>query len=661
MCGFAGFIDTTRESSAESLGARAARMAGTLLHRGPDDSGVWTDPDAGIALGHQRLSIIDLSQHGHQPMVSGSGRYVVAYNGELYNYRTVREALANLGHGFAGHSDTEVLLAAVEQWGLADALRRFVGMFAFGLWDRDRRHLHLVRDRIGEKPLYYGSQNGTFLFGSELKALREHPSWQGGIDREALVLYLRFGYVPAPYSIHTGIRKLRPGCMLTLRGDAPDAETDPVSYWSLRDVAERGAQAPFDGSQQDAADELEELLRSAVGQQMVADVPLGAFLSGGIDSSTVVALMQAQSPRPVRTFTIGFHVPDYNEAKHAQAVARHLGTEHTELYVTPAEALAVVPLLPQMYDEPFSDSSQIPTHLVSRLARQHVTVSLSGDGGDELFGGYTRYFTGQRLWRVLPRIPARLRRGAAASLGRVGVARWNALGAAAGRLIGQRRIPPRFGEKVAKVAAVMASFSPGAVYKTLVSASAAPADLVPGVAEPPTTVDALDGWPEVGGLVQRMMYMDALTYLPDDILVKVDRASMACSLESRAPFLDHRVVEFAWTLPPHLKVARGEGKQVLRQVLYRHVPRALIDRPKMGFGVPVSEWLRGPLRPWAEDLLGVDRLRREGFLQATAVRHIWNEHLSGQADRQFVIWAILMFQAWLESTLLESGEPAAGR
>jgi asparagine synthase (glutamine-hydrolysing) len=661
MCGFAGFIDTGRAASAESLSDCVGRMAGTLAYRGPDDSGTWVDPEAGVALGHRRLSIIDLSEHGHQPMVSHSGRYVVAYNGELYNYPAVRAELAALGHRFTGHSDTEVLLTAVDQWGLSTAVRRFVGMFAFALWDRQARELHLVRDRIGEKPLYYGWQNGTLLFGSELKALREHPDWEGEISREGLVLYLRFGYVPSPYSIHRGVHKLTPGSILSVAATSPAAGTDPVPYWSLREVAERGVRHPFPGNRQEAADQLEELLLSAVGQQMVADVPLGAFLSGGIDSSTIVALMQAQSSQPVRTFTIGFHVPGYNEAEHASAVARHLGTAHTELYVTPKEALEVVPLLPQMYDEPFSDSSQIPTHLVSQLARQQVTVSLSGDGGDELFGGYTRYFLGQRLWRALPRIPAPIRRGAAAGLSRVGVAGWNALGSVAGRLIGEQRVPPRFGEKVAKVAAVMASYSPETVYKTLVSASAAPETLVVGAAEPPIPIDLRDSWPEVGDLTQRMMYMDALTYLPDDILVKVDRASMACSLESRAPFLDHRVVEFAWSLPAEMKVAGGEGKHVLRQVLYRHVPREIMDRPKMGFGVPVAQWLRGPLRPWAEALMAEDRLRQEGFFEVSAVRQVWAEHQSGQHDRQFVVWAILMFQAWLESARQDLAPQAATR
>ena len=650
MCGISGFIDPAAAHDAERLSVIAQSMAGTIAHRGPDDADSWVDPEAGIAFGHRRLSIIDLSQHGHQPMRSHSGRYVIAYNGELYNFADIRRELAALGHTFAGHSDTEVLLAAIEQWGLVAAISRFTGMFAFAVWDRAQRLLHLVRDRIGEKPLYYGWAGDVFLFGSELKALRAHPRWEGRIDTDALTLYLRFGYVPAPASIYAGISKLRPGCVLTVSPAGSSRDEEPVEYWSLREAALRGTQNPFAGNEAEATDALESLLSSAVRNQMVADVPLGAFLSGGLDSSTVVALMQAQSSDPVRTFTIGFHETGWNEAEHAKAVARHLGTDHTELYVTPKETMDVVPLLPQMYDEPFADSSQIPTHLVSRLARQHVTVSLSGDGGDELFGGYNRYVAGSRIWRQLAWIPRPARSVAGGAIDMVGASRWDAFGRLAGRVGGSRKVAPRMGEKMLKIATVMRAGGPEAVYKFLISASAAPEEFVAGGTEPRTMLDTPLGWPAVGGFAEQMMYLDTMTYLPDDILAKVDRASMACSLESRAPFLDHRVVEFAWTLPLHMKIRGTTGKWLLRQVLYRHVPQEIIERPKMGFGIPVGGWLRGPLREWAESLLDERRLRDEGFLNVRAVRQAWTEHLTGRYDRQLLLWAVLMFQAWLEAT-----------
>jgi asparagine synthase (glutamine-hydrolysing) len=650
MCGFTGFLHAAPTASAESLAVIARSMADTLTHRGPDDSGTWVDAAAGVAFGHRRLSIIDLSRHGHQPMTSHSGRYVIAYNGELYNFQDVRRELEGRGHGFAGHSDTEVLLSAVDQWGLENALQRFVGMFAFSLWDRRERQLHLVRDRIGEKPLYYGWQNGVFLFGSELKALRSHPCWRAEIDREALTLYLRFGYVPAPHSIFAGIHKLPPGTVLTIADANTHSYPEPEPYWSLRESAAAASHDHFMGDERQAVAELEELLRTAVGQQMIADVPLGAFLSGGIDSSTIVALMQAQSSQPVRTFTIGFHETGYDEAGHARAVARHLGTDHTELYVTPREAMEVVPLLPRMYDEPFADSSQIPTFLVSQLARQHVTVSLSGDGGDELFGGYTRYSVGPRLWRHVGILPQPVRRAAGSMLDLVGARRWNAVAARADRLFGSGTAPARLGEKVSKLAAVLRSSDggPGPLYKSLVSATRAPAELVVGGHEPATLIDGSGESPDVGGLAQTMMYLDALTYLPDDILAKVDRASMACSLESRAPFLDHRVVEFAWRLPLHMRVRAGASKWILRQVLYRHVPPRLVERPKSGFSIPIGGWLRGPLRDWAEALMSESRLRDEGFLHGAAVRRVWDEHQGGRYDWELVLWGVLMFQAWLE-------------
>jgi asparagine synthase (glutamine-hydrolysing) len=647
VCGLTGFIDP-RGGRGEELAGFAAVMASTIAHRGPDDSGTWTDTECGVAFGHRRLSIIDLSAHGHQPMHSHSGRFVIVYNGELYNFRDVRQELEAHAVRFSGHSDTEVLLAAIERWGLERAVQRFVGMFAFALWDREERRLHLVRDRLGEKPLYYGWQDRVFLFGSELKALRAHPCCKGVIDREALALYLRYGYVPAPWSIYQGILKLRPGTILTVIPEQIQAANQPVPYWDPRIVAERAPGMPFRGSDEEAISQLEALLSSAVRQQMIADVPLGAFLSGGVDSSAIVALMQRESVRPVRTFTIGFHEDGYNEAEHAKLVAEQLGTDHTELYVTPREAMDVVPLLPAMYDEPFSDSSQIPTHLVSQLARQHVTVSLSGDGGDELFGGYLRYFAGPQLWKYLGSLPRPLRRAAGSAIAAIGPLVWDRLGGVGRRALGDSVFPLHFGNKMTKLAGVMPFEGPERLHRALVTVADDPESVV-HVAEPETLFDRPRDWPSLGTFAERMMFVDALTYLPDDILVKVDRASMACSLESRAPFLDHRVVEFAWSLPLHLRIRRGTSKWILRQMLYRHVPRGLIERPKAGFAVPVGSWLRGPLRGWGEELLRPAAIRAAGFLDPVIVERWWREHQTARFDHSLVLWSVLMFQAWLDS------------
>ncbi|MDI6748790.1 MAG: asparagine synthase (glutamine-hydrolyzing) [Rhodocyclaceae bacterium] len=644
------------------------RMANTLIHRGPDDVGVWVDADAGIALGHRRLAILDLSPAGHQPMVSTSGRYVIAFNGEIYNHLELRKALSKLGAGgtapaWRGHSDTETLLAAFEAWGIEKTLTRCVGMFALALWDRETRTLTLARDRIGEKPLYYGWVRGALVFGSELKALRAYPGFDNVIERRALALFMRHNYVPAPWSIFENIWKLPPGCYVQFAaaeltpGASPSGRGEVKPYWSLREVAEAGLPDPFTGSEAEAVVELERLLLQSIAGQMVADVPLGAFLSGGIDSSTVVALMQAQSSRPVKTFTIGFHEGEYNEAEHAKAVARHLGTDHTELYVTPDEAMAVIPKLPALYDEPFADSSQIPTFLVAQLARRHVTVSLSGDGGDELFGGYNRYFWTRSIWRRLTQIPMGLRRALAKMLVALPAARWNAFFAATRPLLPQRYRVSLAGDKMHKLAELVTLDSPQAVYRYLVSHWKHPAqELVQGATEPPTVLQTTDGWPKAlhtdsmgEGLEELMMFLDQLTYLPDDILVKVDRAAMGVSLETRVPLLDHRVVEFAWRLPLRFKIRDGQGKWLLRQVLYRYVPKELIERPKMGFGVPLDQWLRGPLREWAEDLLSEERLKREGFLHPAPVRHKWQEHLSGRRNWAYYLWDVLMWEAWLES------------
>jgi len=629
-------------------------MAERIAHRGPDDAGVWVDEAAGLVLAHRRLSVIDLSPAGHQPMRSPCGRFVLVFNGEIYNHLDLRADLEREGGAFAwhGHSDTETLLAALRHWGVEGALQRLNGMFVFALWDATERQLYLARDRMGEKPLYVGHSGGTFLFGSELKALAAHPDWHGEVDRDALALLLRYGYVPAPWSIYRGIGKLPAAHYLVVR-DRGREMTAPQCYWDLGAIAADGA-AGAEGEPVELVEQLDALLRDAVKRRMAADVPLGAFLSGGFDSSTVAALMQVQSDRPVKTFSIGFHEAGYNEAQHASAVAAHLGTDHTELYVTPEEAIAVIPGLPTIWDEPFADSSQIPTYLVSRLARQQVTVSLSGDGGDELFCGYSRYALGYRIWSRLKWLPFPVRRGLAAVLE-------HAPGHALDRLMSGMpanwRVP-HVADRLPKLAGVLRHRSGEAFYRELVSHWNAPADVVMGSREPRTLLGEPDRFPALPGLRERMMYLDAMTYLPDDILTKVDRASMAVSLEARVPLLDHRVVEFAWRVPTRLKYRRGQGKWLLRQVLYRYVPRRLMERPKMGFGVPIDHWLRGPLRDWAEAQLGEQRLREEGFFDPVPIRKMWQEHVSGRRRWHYYLWDVLMFQAWLESVRGQRGAVA---
>lgn len=653
MCGLTGFIDLSCQSSEERLRSSVRRMSRSLLHRGPDDHGDWVDASRGIALGFRRLAILDLSDHGHQPMVSDSGRYVLLFNGELYNYPRLRLDLIARGGDFArpfhGHSDTEVMLRAIECWGLHAALSRFVGMFAFALWDRHQHTLHLGRDRLGEKPLYYGWQGQTFLFGSELKALSAHPEFAGEIDRVALGQYLCHGYVPAPNSIYQGIHKLPPGTVLTLhQGQIGDRPT-PRAYWSAREAALAGLEDPLRATESEAVDQLDELLRHAVGQQMASDVPLGAFLSGGIDSSLVVALMQAQSQRPVKTFTIGFEEERYNEAEYARGIAQHLKTDHTELYVTPAEAREVIPRLPAIYDEPFSDVSQIPTFLVAQLARRHVTVSLSGDGGDELFGGYNWYFRATKIWHRIGWVPATMRRAVAAGLTSLPVGAWDRLLAVVRPLIPGRLARQANGDRIHKFAHVMTlAKDPTSVYESLVQRWDAMAKLP---IDPALTRSFLSRSPGNGisEPIHSLMLLDTLTYLPDNILAKVDRATMGVSLESRAPLLDHRVFEFAWRLPLALKVRDGQGKRALRQVLHRYVPARLFERPKMGFCVPIGEWLRGPLRGWAEDMLAESVLQRQGYVDADAARQKWHEHVSGSRNWEHHLWSLLMFQAWLQA------------
>ena len=649
MCGLTGFWERSARKKVEELCRTVEQMACTLALRGPDDSGEWAEERNGIALGFRRLAIVDLSPAGHQPMMSASERYAIAFNGEVYNFEALREELTrqNAAPVFRGHSDTEVMLAAIEAWGLEAAVKRFVGMFAFALWDRQEQVLHLVRDRLGIKPLYYGWAGDTFLFGSEVKALKAHPAFHPEIDRDSLTLLLRHNYIPSPYSIYKGIRKLPPGTILTLNGSR---ESEPIAYWSVREAAEAGLADPFCGTDAEAIEQLDVLLRDAVGLRMIADVPLGAFLSGGIDSSIVVALMQAQSSRPVKTFSIGFRENGYDEAPHAAKVAKHLGTDHTELYLSSEDALAVIPSLPSLYDEPFSDSSQIPTLLVSQLARRHVTVSLSGDGGDELFGGYNRYFAGQGLWDKVGWMPDGLRRTAASAMTAIPPHLVDSLMGKFGSKLPKSLAHGGVSNKLAKVAGILCVNSPEEMYKNLVSHWEDPASIVLGAdsGEPPTPLTRKTDWRWLPEFTQRMMYLDTLTYLPDDILCKVDRASMGVSLEARVPLIDHRVVEFSWRVPLSLKIRDGQGKWLLRQVLYRYVPRELIERPKMGFGVPIDTWLRGPLRDWAEALLDESRLRNEGFFQPAPIRAKWAAHLSGQQNWQYHLWDILMFQAWLE-------------
>lgn len=627
------------------------RMTQQIAHRGPDSDGHWLDAQAGIALGHRRLAIVDVSPAGAQPMQSASGRWLLVFNGEIYNHQQLRAELEKRSQAPAwrGHSDTETLLAGFDAWGIRATLEKCAGMFAMGVWCRLTQSLTLVRDRMGEKPLYYGWQGqgrqAVFLFGSELKALRAHPDFGAEIDHQALGSYMQNMAVTGTRSIYKGIHKVPPGCILSLQRHQPEPVIEP--YWSVQEAALQGASEAFAGTPTQAVDALEALLTDAVAQQLMADVPIGAFLSGGVDSSTIVALMQAQSARPVKTFSIGFHEAAYNEATYAKAVAAHLGTEHTELYVSAQQAMAVIPRLPRLYDEPFADSSQIPTFLVSQMTGQHVKVALSGDGGDELFAGYNRYQLTASLWPTLARIPQSMRQWAAWGLSRLSPETLN-------RLASHTPLAKRWshvGDKLHKGAGVMGAQSLAQLYRGMVALGwASPAELVQG----------LDGdasylqMPDLPGLsdVERMMAYDLMNYLPDDILTKVDRAAMGVGLETRAPFLDHRVVAFAWRLPMDYKLRTERGQSVtkwaLRQVLYRHVPQALIERPKVGFGVPLAHWLRGPLREWAEELLSEERLHRDGFLNPGPVRQRWHEHLSGRRNGQHAIWCVLMFQAWLD-------------
>ena len=651
MCGLCGFL--SKQSAVEKRTTLRA-MTDRITHRGPDSDGYWVDENAVIAIGHRRLSILDLSPAGHQPMISSCSRYVIAFNGEIYNHLALRGLLCSDRHlrNWRGHSDTETLLECFAAWGIEKTLQVAVGMFALALWDKQTSVLTLACDRMGEKPLYYGWQADSFLFGSELKALKVHPEFVGEIDRNALALFLRHNCVPAPHSIYQGVLKLLPGHYLCMPMGDPIAARSarPVPYWDLNTVVETGISNPFSGTAIEAVDALHQCLSASVAGQMLADVPVGAFLSGGVDSSAIVALMQAQSSRPVKTYTMGFDEGGYDEAVHAKAVAHHLGTEHTEVYVRPEYAMSVIPKMAAVYCEPFGDSSQIPTFLVCQLAKQHVTVALSGDGGDELFAGYNRYLNARKVWGNAKRFPLLLRHMIAGGLRGLSPASWDRLYAVFKPLLPQRFHLVAPGDKSHKLAEVLALSSDQAFYERLTSHWPDPESIVIGACEPTTRLTNPAAWPKTDCFEHWMMAMDAQTYLPDDILTKVDRAAMANSLETRVPMLDHRVVELAWRMPLDYKIRDGQGKWLLRQVLYRYVPKKLIERPKQGFGIPLDNWLRGPLRGWAEDLLDESRIRQEGFFRVEPIRQRWIEHLSGRHNWSYHLWSVLMFQAWLRET-----------
>ncbi|PWB95611.1 asparagine synthase (glutamine-hydrolyzing) [Methylosinus sporium] len=655
MCGITGLF----KAGAFDAGANCIeRMTRALGHRGPDGAGVWIDSEAGIALGHRRLAIVELSERGAQPMHSACGRYVLTFNGEIYNHAALRAELEKTERiAWRGTSDTETLLAGFAAWGVRGMLEKCVGMFALGLWDEAERRLTLARDRFGEKPLYYGwagrGERRAFVFGSELKALRAYPGFDSAIDRGAVELFMRFCYVPAPYSIYEDIFKLGPGQILTLEGRGLSREQLVVeSYWSVEQAALSGVADPIE-DEREGLERLEQTLREAVHLQLVADVPLGAFLSGGIDSSTIVALMQQESRRPVKSFTVGFDEAAFDESSHAAAVARHLGTDHHEIRVAPHDIQAVIPELPTTYDEPFGDSSQIPTRIICALARQSVTVALSGDAGDELFGGYDRYLVGPAFWRWAGLAPAGLRRAVGIGIGRIPFERWNALG----RSTPLRTRVDLLGDKAYKLASRLKNVaSVDELFHSLVTQWNVGDAPVVATSLLPTRLDHEGSEAQLAQPELRMMLLDTLTYLPDDILTKVDRASMAVALETRMPFLDHRVAEVAWRLPLSMKIKGGRSKWALRQVLHKYVPERLVERPKAGFGAPVGQWLRGPLRDWAETLLAEDRLRDDGYLDPARVRTLWREHLSGERNWTERLWNALMFQAWLEAEKAMRGE-----
>ena len=642
MCGIATLFEFETQSSASDLERAVSRMTDTMVHRGPDGSGIWVDADTGIALGHRRLAIVDLSPTGHQPMTSVCDRFVISYNGEIYNAIELRDDLEAKGARFRGHSDTEVLLEGCAHWGVRATAEKLIGMFAFCLWDRRDRTLWLVRDRVGIKPLYWTMPSKNKLIAaSELRALRAHPDCPKGLDPNAIATFLQHNYIPDELCIYQGVNKLLPGHILRI-GDR-HREPQLESYWTMEAVVSNGRSTPFDGTDEEALDVLESMLSDAVERRMISHVPLGAFLSGGIDSSIVVALMQANSTRPIRTFSIGFEEEGYNEATHAMEVATHLHTDHTELYVSPSEAQAVIPKLPSLYDEPFSDSSQIPTYLVSAMTRDHVTVALSGDGGDELFAGYNRYFDARKFDKLKSLLPGPMGAVASHCLRAVPASVWDTL-------FGKRTSlgsPSTMGDRIGKLANVL-HMDRDQFYEHIMSHWVEADEIVPKGNAASTVFQSSELKTRIPNFTQRMQFIDSVTYLPGDILTKVDRASMGVSLEARVPLLDHRVVEFAWRLPNRLKIRNGDGKWLLRQLLYKHVPSHLVDRPKMGFGVPIDAWLRGPLKEWAEDMLSPDRLKRTGLVRSQPVQEKWHEHIAGKQNWHYLLWDILMLECWHE-------------
>ena len=636
MCGVAGVLD---EAGSGDIEQHVIAMTEAVHHRGPDAGGYWTDPSAGVALGHRRLSVVDLSANGAQPMQSGCGQVVLVYNGEIYNAGDLRTELERAGRKFRGHSDTEVIVEGCAHWGVRTTAQRLIGMFAFAAWDRTSRQLTLVRDHLGIKPLYWGKLGSLFAFGSELRSLRAHPSWNPQVDRDSLATFMRYSFVPAPYSIYRDIWKLEPGCLLTVkRGSAPRVDR----YWDAVAVSKEAKRKQFGGSAREAIDELDRLLRDAVGRAMVSDVPLGAFLSGGLDSSTVVAMMQAQSSRSVQTFTVGFTEGGYDEAEDARRVAACLGVDHTEIYINSADMISIVPTLSSIYDEPFADPSQIPTSLLSRVARKHVTVVLSGDGGDELFAGYTRYLWGDKYWRLATTLPRSVREGLTRSIACISPRTWDRLAS----IVPRRYRPRQFGEKVHKAADLFSQSSLADYYSSVIGKWDRPVEILPlsTILSTRSEQSALDATPDE--TVDRLRLMDVLTYLPDDVLTKVDRASMIVALETRVPLLDRRVAEFAWSLPKDMLIRNGVGKWLLRQVLYRYVPKAVVERPKTGFSVPLGEWLRGPLREWAEDLLSERALAASG-LEPKPVRRLWEAIVSEKSWQHYALWNVLIYQDWV--------------
>ncbi len=635
MCGLTGFFNYN--SSIQDPNAVIAKMTSQLTHRGPDDNGIWVNHSDSIALGHQRLAILDLTSAGRQPMQSHTARYMMVYNGEIYNIKELKKELTE--YSFAGHSDTEVILALIEKYGLHVALNKITGMFAFALWDIKNKELHLARDRVGEKPLYYGLVNETLVFGSELKSIRAYPSFQSDISQNSVSLLMQYGYIPAPLSIYKNIYKLTPGTFITISQANIPKLPSPKTYWSIAQVAEQGVFRSKTLSDKEAISAVHDLLNSIVKDQMVADVPIGAFLSGGIDSSLIASLMQANSNQPIKTFTIGFQDRNYNEAEYAKAIATHLKTDHTELYVDAESALSIIPKLPTIYDEPFADSSAIPTYLISKLTKQHVTVCLSGDGGDELFGGYNRYLLGQSIWNKIAIFPYPIRlviQKILFSLSSLNVEQLS-------RFINI----PMLSNKLYKFASILTENSPAGVYQHLISQWQMPEEIVK--TNESASTNLLLQQSEAFNCIEKMMLTDTLSYLPDDILVKVDRAGMAVSLENRTPFLNHQLIEMMWSLPLQMKVRSHTTKWILREILSKYVPNNLFNRPKMGFGVPLDSWLRGPLRDWAQHLLDKTRIEQQGFLKSEPILKKWHEHLSGKKNWQYQLWTVLMFQAWLEN------------